>query len=93
MQHNKTQQFLIKELTATCGFSPQDGNILDFRNQGVQLFVIDKNNILKPGREYNISIDLLNTYVDNIDTTDEVNEEVSGVSGVSGIEMIDDIGE
>ena len=51
---------LIKELEQTAILSKQDGVVLDFRNSGTQLFMVDKAcKILKPNRKYKISIELV----------------------------------
>ena len=51
---------VIKELEATAGFTHQDGNYLDFREQGQHCFFIDKSlKILKNGAKYRLTVELI----------------------------------
>ena len=51
---------LIQELEATAGFTQQDGNYLDFREQGQHCFFIDKSlRLLKAGTKYKVTIELI----------------------------------
>lgn len=53
-----TSNIIIKELEATAGFTQQDGNFLDFREQGQHCFFIDKSlKILKDGCKYRLTIE------------------------------------
>ena len=53
-----TSSIVIKELEAVAGFTQQDGNYLDFREQGQHCFFIDKSlKILKDGCKYRLTIE------------------------------------
>lgn len=55
-----SQVTVIKELEAVAGFTQQDGNCLDFRDQGQHCFFIDKSlKILKDGVKYKLTIELI----------------------------------
>lgn len=55
-----TSKIIIKELEATAGFTQQDGNYLDFREQGQHCFFIDKSlKLLKAGNKYKVTIELI----------------------------------
>lgn len=51
---------VIKELEGTAGFTQQDGNYLDFREQGYHCFFIDKSlKILKNGTKYRLTLEAI----------------------------------
>lgn len=51
---------VIKELEAVAGFNHQDGNYLDFREQGIPCFFIDKSlKVLKEGSKYRLTIEVI----------------------------------
>ena len=51
---------VIKELEATAVFTQQDGNYLDFREQGQHCFFIDKSlKLLKDGCKYRLTIEAI----------------------------------
>lgn len=55
-----TSSIIIKELEATTGFTQQDGNYLDFREQGQHCFFIDKSlKLLKVGCKYRLTIEAI----------------------------------
>jgi len=50
----------VKELVGIVGFTQQDGCYLDFREQGEQLFIIDRSlKTLKDGNKYKVTIELI----------------------------------
>ena len=54
---------VIKTLENKAVETNQDGVVLDFRNEGVQMFLIDKSRkVLHNDRRYRVTIELINEY-------------------------------
>jgi hypothetical protein len=69
---------LVSSLKGRATFSRQDGTIMDFREQGLGIFVIDKRSkILKPDKEFMVNFELVTPVTDNF-KRDVVQTKIDG---------------
>jgi len=59
---------LIKELENKSILTQNDGVVLDFRDSGYSIFMIDTfGKVIKPNKRYKVSIEIINEYVEDKD--------------------------